>query len=271
VYNPRRAAWVFERRNPIAPPSGVEAVAKFAVILAAAGKSRRFKDKHYKKPFVNLAGRAVWLHSAEKFLNRDDCVQLVMTVGAEDREEFDMKFSANAAILGIDVVEGGAERADSIENALARVKPDVDFIAVHDAARPCLVDEWITKIFAAAEKTGAAIPAVPVTGTLKSVGSAQQIDETVSRENLWQAQTPQVFRRSLLLEAYAKREGFAATDDAQLVERLGEKVTIVQGSPLNMKITTRDDLRLAEQTLKVLPKPKLGGTGNPFADDDKWR
>ncbi len=245
-------------------------MAKFSVILAAAGKSRRFKDKHYKKPFVNLAGRAVWLHSAEKFLNRDDCVQLILIIAVEDREQFDLKFSANTAILGIEVVEGGAERADSIENAIARVKPEADFIAVHDAARPCIVDEWITQIFEAAEKNGAAIPAIPVTGTLKSVGAGRQIEETVSRENVWLAQTPQVFRREMLLDAYAKREGFVATDDAQLVERLGEKVTIVPGSPLNLKITTQDDLRLAEQTLKVLPKPKLEGPAHPFADD-MWR
>ncbi len=245
-------------------------MAKFSVILAAAGKSHRFKDKHYKKPFVNLAGRAVWLHSAEKFLNRDDCVQLILIIAAEDREQFDMKFSANTAILGIEVVEGGAERADSIENAIARVKPEADFIAVHDAARPCIVDEWITQIFEAAEKTGAAIPAIPVTGTLKSVGAGRYIEETVSRENVWLAQTPQVFRREMLLDAYAKREGFVATDDAQLVERLGEKVAIVPGSPLNLKITTRNDLRLAEQTLKVLPKPKLEGPAHPFADD-MWR
>ena len=245
-------------------------MAKFSVILAAAGKSRRFRDKHYKKPFVNLAGRAVWLHSAEKFLNRDDCMQLILIIAAEDREQFDLKFSANTAILGIEVVEGGAERADSIENAIARVKPEADFIAVHDAARPCIVDEWITQIFEAAENSGAAIPAIPVTGTLKSIGAGRQIEETVSRENVWLAQTPQVFRRQTLLDAYAKREGFVATDDAQLVERLGEKVTIVPGSPLNLKITTRDDLRLAEQTLKVLPKPKLEGPAHPFADD-MWR
>ena len=97
-------------------------MAKFAVILPAAGKSSRFKDKHFKKPFASLAGRAVWLHSAEKFLNRDDVKQVILVISPEDREYFQFKFAANAAILGIDVVDGGAERADSVENALARVK-----------------------------------------------------------------------------------------------------------------------------------------------------
>ncbi len=108
-------------------------------------------------------------------------------------------------------------------------------------------------------------------GTLKRVGQDHTIEETVSRAGLWEAQTPQVFARSLLLEAHAKRDGFPATDDAQLVERIGHPVTVVTGSAMNLKITTREDLRLAEQTLKVLPKPKLSGSGHPFADDDMWR
>jgi 2-C-methyl-D-erythritol 4-phosphate cytidylyltransferase len=243
---------------------------KYSVILPAAGRSARFKDKHYKKPFVPLDNRAVWLHSAEKFLNRDDVIQLIVVIAAEDRETFQMRFSANVMILGIDVVEGGAERADSIETALAHVKPEADFVAVHDAARPCFVDEWITKIFEAAEKSGAAIPAIPVSATLKKV-SGGAVGETVPRESLWEAQTPQVFRREILLDAYAKRDGFTATDDAQLVERIGQTVSIVEGSPLNIKITTKADLKLAQQILKVLPKPKLHGSGHPFADDDMWR
>jgi len=245
-------------------------VSKFAVIVPAAGRSSRFRDKHYKKPFATLSGRAVWLHSAERFLNRDDVVQLILVIAREDRDDFHFKFASNVAVMGIEVVEGGAERADSVEAALAKVKPEADFVCVHDAARPCLVDEWIDKIFAAAEHSGAAIFAIPVAGTLKRVDKEHRIEETVSRGGLWEAQTPQVFRRELLVEAYAQREGFAATDDAQLVERLGRPVTVVPGSPVNLKITTREDLRLAEQALKALPKPKLSGPIHPFADD-MWR
>ena len=246
-------------------------MAKFAVILPAAGQSSRFRDKNYKKPFAPLANRAVWLHSAEKFLHRGDVKQVLIVISPEDREYFDFKFSSNVAILGIEVVAGGKERADSIENALARVKPDIEYIAVHDAARPCLVDEWITKVFEAAQRSGAAILGLPVGSTLKRVGVDQKIIETVSRQGLWEAQTPQVFRRQLLLDAYARRDGFAATDDAQLVERIGHPVSVVQGSPMNLKITTQEDLRLAEQALKALPKPKLQGPAHPFADDDMWR
>lgn len=246
-------------------------MSKFAVILPAAGQSSRFHDKMYKKPFAILAGRAVWLHSAERFLNRDDVVQLIVVIAAEDREQFLFKYSSNVTILGIDVVQGGAERADSVANALARVKPEADFVCVHDAARPCLADEWIDRIFEAAQKSGAAIFATPIAGTIKRVGQDRSIQETVARQGLWEAQTPQVFRRQLLLDAYAKREGSAATDDAQLVERLGHVVTIVPGSPINLKITTKEDLRLAEQALKALPKPKLDRPIHPFADDDMWR
>jgi 2-C-methyl-D-erythritol 4-phosphate cytidylyltransferase len=246
-------------------------MARFSVILPAAGKSSRFHNKNYKKQFVPLDNRAVWMHSAEKFVNRADVCQVILVIAADDREYFNMKFASNVAILGLEVVQGGEERADSIERALARVKPDADFICVHDAARPCLAEEWINQIFQAAEKSGAAILAVPISGTIKRVGDQHQIAETVSRHGLWEAQTPQVFRRELLLEAYAKRGNFAATDDAQLVERLGKPVTVVPGSPLNFKITTNQDVKLAEQALKVLPKPKIDRPAHPFADDHMWR
>ncbi|MEX2316833.1 MAG: 2-C-methyl-D-erythritol 4-phosphate cytidylyltransferase [Pirellulales bacterium] len=245
-----------------------------AVILPAAGQGRRFHDKAYKKPFAPLGGRAVWLHSAERFLNRANVKQLIVVIAAEDRDLFDMKFGANIAILGVQVVEGGKERADSVQRALEKLKDGIDFVAVHDAARPCLADPWIDDVFAAAERDGAAILASPIAATLKRVddkGQPKRIVETVDRRALWEAQTPQVFRRDLILQAYAKRGSEPVTDDAQLVERLGHPVTIVPCSPLNLKITTRDDLKLAEQVLKVLPKPKLEGFQHPFAGDDLWR
>ncbi len=246
-------------------------MASYSVILAAAGKSTRFRDKHYKKPFAPLASKPVWLYSAERFLNREDVRQLIMVIAPEDREEFHQKFGANVAILGVEVVDGGAERADSVQAALEHVRPDVDFIAVHDAARPCLADVWIDQIFETAQKTGAAIPAISLAGTIKRSADGKVIDETVPRSGLWEAQTPQVFQRQLLIDAYAKRGALNPTDEAQAVEQLGHPITLVAGSRLNLKITTREDLRLAEQTLKALPKPKLQGPLHPFADDDMWR
>ena len=231
----------------------------FAAIITAAGKSTRFGDRNYKKPFAMLGGRAVWLHSVERFQNRNGVKQTIVTVARDDREDFDRKFGANIAIMGIEVVEGGEHRADSVQRALERVKGDIDFVAVHDAARPCIADQWIEQVFEAAERSGAAILATPIAETLKRVDGKKQITATVDRASLWEAQTPQVFRRQLLIEAYAKRGRDAATDDAQLVEKLGHPVTVVPCSPMNLKITTRDDLKLAEQVLKVLPKPKLEG------------
>ena len=241
-----------------------------SVILPAAGSSRRFQDKNYKKPFAPLAGKAVWLHSAEKFLSREDVKQLIVVVSDEDREEFDRKFGANLVFLDVEVCRGGAERADSIQNALGLVSDQADLVAVHDAARPCLSEKWIDAVFEAAAREGAAILAEPVASTLKKVDEKKQVVATIDRQRLWAAQTPQVFRRDLLAQAYAIRAGKPVTDDAMLVEQMGVAVTVVPGSPLNLKITTREDLRLAEQILKILPKPK-GKSGNPFADDDLWR
>ena len=93
---------------------------RFAVILPAAGKSSRFRDQHFKKPFATLDGRAVWMHAAEKFCNRPDVGQTILVISSEDREEFSSKFGGNAALLGVEVVEGGAERSDSVANALAQ-------------------------------------------------------------------------------------------------------------------------------------------------------
>jgi 2-C-methyl-D-erythritol 4-phosphate cytidylyltransferase len=243
----------------------------FGVILAAAGQSSRFQDANYKKPFAPLAGRAVWLHSAEKFLERSDVKQVVIVVAPEDREAFVEKFGANLAFMGVTLAEGGAHRADSVRRGLEKLAPEIDFVAIHDAARPCIATPWIDRVFETGARTGAAILATPVVGTLKRVGPDNTITETVDRTGLWEAQTPQVFSRDLLVRAFAVRQDGQPTDEAQLVEGLGQRVTIVPGSPINLKITSREDLRLAEQALKALPKPKLSGPAHPFANDDVWR
>jgi 2-C-methyl-D-erythritol 4-phosphate cytidylyltransferase len=242
-------------------------MATFAVILPAAGKSARFSGQDRKKPFVDLKGRAVWLRAAEVFVTRDDVVQTLVSVSADDMEWFKTKYRPNLAFMDLEIVEGGAERADTVQKALARVKADVDFVAVHDAARPLLVKDWIDKVFAAAEQHGAAIPAIPVASTLKRVDAAKRITETVSRDGLWQAQTPQVFRRELLLEAFAKRGDFQATDEAQLVERIGVEVAVVEGWPMNIKITTQQDFKMAEALVGALPKDKGLKSLHPFADE----
>ena len=242
-------------------------MATFAVILPAAGKSTRFTLNKRKKPFVEMKGRAVWLRSAELFISRDDVVQTLIAIAPEDVDWFKERFRPNLAFMDVEIVEGGAKRTDTVRNALARVKSDAEFVAVHDAARPLLVKKWIDAVFQAAVETGAAIPAVRVTNTLKRVAAGNTIDQTVSREGIWEAQTPQVFRRELLIEAFEKHDDSEATDEAQLVEQLGHKIKVVEGSPMNLKITTRDDFKMAEALLGALPKDKLRAL-HPFADEE---
>jgi 2-C-methyl-D-erythritol 4-phosphate cytidylyltransferase len=244
-------------------------MATFAVILPAAGKSTRFTAHKRKKPFVDLKGRPVWVRAAECFLNREDVRQVLLVVSGEDMEWVKEKFRPNLAFMNVELVAGGAERFESVQNALARVRTDVDYVAVHDAARPLIVKEWVDTIFAAAEKSGAVIPAIPASSTLKRVGPDRRIVETVSREGIWQAQTPQVFSRKLLLEAFAKRGDIPATDEAQLVENIGHPVAILEGWPMNIKITTFADFKMAEALVDALPKPKILGGMHPFADEPR--
>jgi 2-C-methyl-D-erythritol 4-phosphate cytidylyltransferase len=243
----------------------------FGVILAAAGQSSRFNDANYKKPFAPLAGRPVWLHSAEKFIDRPDVKQVVVVVAPEDRAGFVEKFGANLAFMGITLAEGGAHRAESVRRGLEKLDASIDMVAVHDAARPCIAQAWIDRVFEVGVRTGAAILAIPVAGTLKRVGPGDVITETVDRTGLWEAQTPQVFSRDLLARAFATMPAGSPTDEAQAVEALGHAVSVVPGSAINLKITSREDLKLAEHALKALPTPRLGGPAHPFAGDDVWR
>lgn len=243
-------------------------MSKVSVIIAAAGKSTRFKDKHYKKPFIRLDQKAVWLYSAERFLNRSDVCQVMLVIAPEDREEFLSLFGPNIAIMGVDVVNGGAARADSVANALDKVADKAEFVAIHDAARPCLSDEDIEAVFGAAKKDGAAILATPVTSTLKLCRDGK-VAETLPRVDKWLAQTPQVFRRTDLVNAYKNRGQQNPTDESELMEKAGVPVTIVEGSSLNLKITTKADLKLARAILKSTTAKKLDA--HPFADGDMWR
>lgn len=245
-------------------------MAKFAVILPAAGKSSRFAASQAgkKKVFVDLKGRAVWLRTAEHFVNRADVVQTILAVSEEDLDWFKEKFRPNLAFMNIDIISGGAERADSVQNALARVRPEAEYVAVHDAARPLLTKDWIDQVFKAATEAGAALLAAPVVSTLKRVGDARTVEETVSRAQLWEAQTPQVFRRDLLMEAFARRGSLQPTDESQLVEQLGVAVRVVACSRLNLKITTQEDLRMAEALMDALPREQTLRALHPFADEE---
>jgi 2-C-methyl-D-erythritol 4-phosphate cytidylyltransferase len=244
---------------------------QFAVILPAAGRSTRFGDPRQKKVYAEIDGRAVWLRAVEPFVNRDDVAERIVIIAPEDRELFERRYRPSVAFMDIKVVEGGAERYDSVARALEAVSPGCEFVAIHDAARPCLTAEMIDAVFAAAIAHGAALLALPVSDTVKRVNAEHFAVETVPRQGLYLAQTPQVFRRELIVRAYANRPSLSVlgtvTDDTQLVEALGHPVAVVDGSPLNLKITTTTDLRLAAAVLQSAPKPKREGPAHPFADE----
>jgi 2-C-methyl-D-erythritol 4-phosphate cytidylyltransferase len=246
-------------------------MAKFAVILPAAGSSSRFKDKE-KKPFAQLDGRAVWLRCAELFVTRDDVLQCIIVVSKNDQEMFRRRYGANLAFMNVQIADGGSERFESVANALNLLQPEAEYVAIHDAVRPCLTDTLIDAVFATAVTNGAALLALPIADTIKRVDGGRVVKETVSRQGLWLAQTPQVFRRDWLLEAYAKRGtlGREITDDAQLMEAAGHKVFAVEGAATNIKLTTKNDLFLAEAILKSRPKPKATGPIHPFAEEEMW-
>lgn len=232
-------------------------VSKFAVILAAAGASSRFGDPFQKKVFAQISGKPLWMYAAELFSGRSDVGQLILVIAEDDRELFNEKYSAHAALLGIQTVVGGANRAASVLNGLKAVQPEFRWVAVHDAARPCLSRSSVDAVFAAARESGAAILACPCHSTLKRVNNQKQIVETLPRGGLWLAQTPQCFETQLLLESYKKHpDPGSATDEASLVESLGHSVRIVEDSPLNIKVTTKSDLKFAEVALKSLPQAK---------------
>lgn len=242
-----------------------------ALILPAAGTSSRFGDPTQKKIFADLDGRAVWLRAVDPFLNRDDICQIILAIHPEDRELFTGRYHANVAFLGITVIDGGAERHDTVAAALQRLTNECRYVAVHDAARPCVTTELVDAVIAAAREHGAAIPAVAVADTLKRGDAAGYVIETVARAGLYGVQTPQIFARSIIEQAYANRSklGVAITDDAQLVEALGHSVKLVPGSSMNLKITTAVDLKLASAILQAQPKPQRQGSAHPFADEQQ--
>jgi len=257
---------------------------KIAAIVVGAGSGKRFAGNE-NKIFAKVEGQPLFLKALQLFINREDVCQTILAVSSQDMEQVKSKFGANLGFMGVRVVEGGAERADTVAMALAVVDEEAEFIAVHDAVRPCVAADWIDAVIAEATKSGAAIPAVALTGTIKRISSDHVIEETVPREGLWQAQTPQVFRKAVLTAAYAARGtaasadgggnvdgggGHLPTDDAQVVEASGHAVTVIQGDPRNIKITTPGDLTLASAILKTLPQPKPKGGPMGAFDEAKW-
>lgn len=238
-----------------------------AVIIPAAGAGKRFGGD-VKKPFAQLDGRPIFIRTIELFVNREDVCQTILTVAPDDYDVVKEKYAANLMFMGIKLVRGGAERFLSVREALGALDDAAQYVCIHDAVRPCLLDSWIDAVFAAARSSGAAILAAPLTGTIKRVATSRFIDETVPRDRLYEAQTPQVFKRSVIVDAYSKLKPDAApTDDAQVVEATGHPVAVVESDRRNVKITAGADLPLAAALLKTIDrKPKSSAPLGAFGE-----
>ncbi len=217
---------------------------RVSVIIVAAGRGDRFGSP---KQLSLLKGKTVLDWSLEKFESHQAVDEIVLVLDEEQQKE---------KILGqykkiLAVVKGGEKRQDSVLNGFKRIDPEkAGIVLVHDGVRPLVSPALIDRVIEAALEKGAAIPALPLEDTVKEV-TGEEIFRTIERQELCRAQTPQGFSYSVLKKALdkAKEEGYYGTDEASLVERSGEKVYVVPGDPVNIKITVPEDLRVAEAFL----------------------
>jgi len=228
-------------------------------LLLAAGRGERL-GHGLPKAFVPLAGRPMLLHALEALASAPE-VDLVIPVVAVAELP---RMRALLAEWGprpklAAAVGGGAERQDSVRAGMQALPPDTSLVAVHDAARALLRSTAVSRVVQAAQRSGAAILALPVRDTIKRV-SGGRIVETPPRAECWAAQTPQVFRTEILRDALARAaaDGYLGTDDAELVERLGVAVEVVEGDLDNFKLTHPEDLLLAERAVaeRQLARPR---------------
>ncbi|GAF25724.1 2-C-methyl-D-erythritol 4-phosphate cytidylyltransferase [Moorella thermoacetica] len=217
-----------------------------SMIIAAAGRGRRL-GREVNKVFLPLAGKPMLAYSLAVAAASPLVDEIIIVTRPDDIPLCRQVVAGEGAGKVKAIVAGGAERQDSIAEGLKAVARAAEWVAVHDGARPFLTPALLEKTILAARTTGAAIAALPVKETIKQGGEAGIVAATLDRKGLWSAQTPQVFRREWLVDAYreAAEKGWQATDDAALVERLGYPVKLVPGEETNIKITTPGDLVLA--------------------------
>jgi 2-C-methyl-D-erythritol 4-phosphate cytidylyltransferase len=214
-------------------------------IILAAGSSERMEGVD--KMLASLGGRALVAASIDAFASTQSVDELVVVASEANRAEIEAIVAESAPAAS--VVLGGKRRRDSVQAGLDALSGS-EYVVVHDGARPFVTTELIDACLAGARETGAALCAVPVTDTVKRGDEGGLVRGTVSRENLWLAQTPQAFRRDLLLQAHGATD-IDATDDAALIELMEAPVRIVMGTVRNLKVTTQADLALAEALLKM--------------------
>ncbi|MDQ3013627.1 MAG: 2-C-methyl-D-erythritol 4-phosphate cytidylyltransferase [Acidobacteriota bacterium] len=225
-------------------------------IIPAAGSGTRVGGQ-ISKQFLEIAGAPILVHTMQRFIECDDIGALAIALPADKLNEYRSRSQTVDVCKPVFYVSGGAERSDSILNALdaiAHLNPEI--VAVHDAVRPFVSPAQISAVIARAQEVGAAILALPATDTIKEVENGL-IQRTIDRRRVWRAQTPQAFRYDLLMRANleakaANLPSAMTTDDAMLVEQLGAPVAVIEGSPNNIKITTPEDLVLAEKLFEQM-------------------
>ncbi len=215
---------------------------KVGAIIAAAGESRRMGG--IDKVFAPLGGKPALARVLDAFESCNSVGQVVVVVSRKNLKKCRQLIAEKKRSKPIEVCAGGERRQDSVAAGLKHLK-NCDWVVIHDGARPLVTKALIERGLKAAKETGAAVAAIPVTDTIKTAGDDRIVRQTPPRQNLWAVQTPQVFGYGLISEAYKKAKG-EVTDDASLVEQLGYKVKLYMGSYDNIKITTPDDLALAE-------------------------
>lgn len=214
---------------------------KCGVIIVGAGQGTRL-GYDSPKAFIPLGSKPLFQHSLDTFLAHSSFQEIVLVL-PEKKCDLPKKDR-------IKIVSGGSTRQDSVQAGLKALRVDCDTVFVHDAARPFVTKEILDRLLSAVSENKNCIAAIPVTDTVKQT-KAQKIIQTVDRSQLWLAQTPQAFSRPVLEEAFSKaqKEGWEGTDEASLVEKLGIPVHIVPGDARNIKITTPQDLQLAQVLL----------------------
>jgi len=237
---------------------------RFAVIVPAAGEGRRMGGRPTggrRKPFLLLDGRPVIHHVVARLCRAPGCAQIILVLRPDDAADGELCENLRALGAVSDIVLGGATRQESVAAGLAAVRGDVPVVLTHDAARPLIDPSVVTRVAEAASEHGAAVAAVPATDTVKEVGQGGVVARTPSRDSLWFAHTPQGLQRDLFERAHeaARQDDFCGTDDVQLAERIGAEVVVVQDTYDNIKITSEEDLSIAEAILQWQRERKGGG------------
>jgi len=226
---------------------------KADAIIVSAGKGQRFMEGR-KKQFFLLADKPILTHTLDKFESCPLIDSILLVVGQEDMDYCLKEIIEKNKYRKISqIVPGGKRRQDSVKNGMDALSRDANIVVIHDGVRPFVTREMIEDSIHSAQRFGAVVMAMPVKETIKMANADGTVLKTLDRESLWQIQTPQTFQAHVIKEAYQKatENGFVGTDDASLVERLGMKVHILPGSYTNIKITTPEDLILANLFLRM--------------------